>query len=439
MDYIPYLRKKNTMERMKFLGKYLKYILLVILIIFTLFLRLLKFNIIISLILSALFCALILVFIYLSFKKLAEKAGYVDKWHDLYGIKIQNIPYDTNNLIINTFKKDCINYKEEIGDVNNGKDYLKNERNVYDLYVPYSSLKRKDKYNGIILFIHGGGWIKGDKKHFEFLASRFAKYGYITAALNYTLLIEKYKEHNIFRILDEITACINSIKNKLKEEGFDENKLELAIGGASAGGHLSLLYGYSIKNSPLPIKFIINIVGVVSLESERWFKLEENKEALDNIEPNDIENAIKEKKIKNMFEEDETLLLSVMNAFIGNKYNKNEINEILVNKKIKKDNEKYIKMQKIVQNAFPYKYVNSNTVPTLCIYGGIDSVVGVAQYSILKKLAEKYGNKIELVYMKNGGHLLEDFKTTDGVKAMREMHYQILCFAQTYFTLDKKN
>jgi pimeloyl-ACP methyl ester carboxylesterase len=140
-----------------------------------------------------------------------------------------------------------------------------------------------------------------------------------------------------------------------------------------------------------------------------------------------------------MFEEDEQTILFIMNGFLGNKYNKDEINEILLNKKIKKDNEKYIGMLKAVQYAFPYKYVNSDTVPTLCIYGGLDTLVGVAQYSSLKKLAEKYGNKIELVYMKNGGHLLDDYKTTDGVKSMREMNFQILSFAKTYFTFDKKN
>ena len=179
-----------------------------------------------------------------------------------------------------------------------------------------------------------------------------------------------------------------------------------------------------------------NNVGVVSFESEYWYKVEADKEAIDSIEPNDIENAIKENKIKNIFEEDEKGILFFMNEFIGKKYSKNEINEMLVNKKINKSNEKYIEMLKIAQNTFPYKYVNSNTVPTLCMYGGLDTLVGVAQYRTLKKLAEKYGNKIELVYMKNGGHMLDDFKTTDGVKALREMHYQILNFSKTYFTLD---
>ena len=57
-----------------------------------------------------------------------------------------------------------------------------------------------------------------------------------------------------------------NIKHKLKNLGFDENKLELAIGGVSSGAHLSLLYGYSMKNIPIPLKFLINIVGPLSLE-----------------------------------------------------------------------------------------------------------------------------------------------------------------------------
>ena len=36
--------------------------------------------------------------------------------------------------------------------------------------------------------------------------------------------------------------------------------------------------------------------------------------------------------------------------------------------------------------------------------------------------------------MKNGGHMLNDYKTENGKKAMKEIHYQILNFAKTYFT-----
>ena len=75
--------------------------------------------------------------------------------------------------------------------------------------------------------------------------------------MDYTLLSDDYKEYNnnIFRILDEITSCINSIKNKLQKEGFNEIKLDIALGGYSSGAHLALLYGYSMNNasqSPIP-------------------------------------------------------------------------------------------------------------------------------------------------------------------------------------------
>ena len=204
----------------------------------------------------------------------------------------------------------------------------------------------------------------------------------------------------------------------------------------SAGAHLSLLYAYSIKKTPIPIKFVINIVGPISLEPKYWRLINKGEESLDNIEPENINNGIKEKRIVEI--EDETILLNFMNAFTGNKYNDKEINEMMENKKIKKDNEHYKEMLKFCENAFPIKYINNNTVPTLCEYGGRDSIIGVAQYSYLKQYSMKYGNKIELVYLKEGEHLLID-ETEEGMNSVREMHYQILYFAKTYFRLDKED
>ena len=417
----------------------LKKIFIGIIIIFILSLLLLKFKLHLNIFLSLIISVLIIYAIFELLKRIIMKelgkAGFEEKWHNLYGDKITNIPYFKNDMIINSFKKDGENYNDEIGNVNDGRDYQKNERNYYDLYIPYLALKKKDKYNGIMLFIHGGGWIEGDKNTFEFLCSRYAKFGYITATMNHTLLTKKYKESNVFRILDEINSCINDIIYQLKNLGFDESKLELALGGGSSGAHLTMLYGYSIKNCPLPIKFIINLVGPVSLEPEYFYKVK-NDESLESIEPQDIEIAMKDKKLEKCLEDD-LFLINLMNSFIGNKYTDEEIKTMIENKKIKTDSEKYKQMIKIVQNAFPVKFINSITVPTLCEYGGKDNVVGVVQYSYLKKLAEKYGNKIVLIYMKDSYHMLESYETKDGMNAIKEMHYQIMNFAKTYFTSDK--
>ena len=76
-----------------------------------------------------------------------EKAGYFEIWNDLFGIRMQNLSYARNDIIVNSFKKGGDNYNDSIGEINNGKDYPKNERNIYTLYIPYSSLKETDKYN----------------------------------------------------------------------------------------------------------------------------------------------------------------------------------------------------------------------------------------------------------------------------------------------------
>ena len=117
------------------------------------------------------------------FYYLLDKAGYIESWNELYGQNISNIEYAKNGKIENSFKKGGANYKDEIGEINGGKDYEKNERNIYDLYIPYSTEFTKNKHNGIILFIHGGSWTSGDKGDMEYLTRRYAKYGIISLLL----------------------------------------------------------------------------------------------------------------------------------------------------------------------------------------------------------------------------------------------------------------
>ena len=155
---------------------------------------------------------------------LLEINGFKEKWYDIYGNRTINISYLENDVVPNTYKKNGLNYLEELGEVNEGKDYTKHDVNVYDLYIPYSSLKRKDKHNGIILFVHGGGFENNTKEETECFAVRFAKLGFITANIEYSNCLDIYKEKSVYRILDEITACIKSIKKELISQGFDGDK-----------------------------------------------------------------------------------------------------------------------------------------------------------------------------------------------------------------------
>jgi acetyl esterase/lipase len=370
------------------------------------------------------------------FNYITNKAGYIESWNELYGQNISNIEYAKNGKIENSFKKGGANYKDEIGEINGGKDYEKNERNIYDLYIPYSTEFTKNKHNGIILFIHGGSWTSGDKGGMEYLTRRYAKYGYITATLSYTLLLENYTDSNIFKMLDEITACIQSIKDELISRNFDADKLELALGGTSSGAHVALLYTYSMKNSPIPIKFVIDIVGPVSLEPKCWYKPIDFNNPLDTLSPESIQKGKDENKIQKVY--DDIILLALMNAFLGRKYTQEEVLGIIENGTIKETDSKYQEMLNRVKYAFPVTYVNANTVPTLCQYGGKDFIAGIGHYSCLYSAFKKVGiqDKTKFIYMKYGGHELINFDTDNGLKAMRDLNYDILDFSKTYFTHD---
>ena len=127
------------------------------------------------------------------------------------------------------------------------------------MYIPYEAKLRnkQNKHIGIILFIHGGKWVERTKDDTEQYSSRYAKYGYITANVEYTILSDNYTNHNIFRILDEITSCIKHLKQEIIAQGFKENNLEFAMGGVSEGAYIALLYAYKIKNLIFDIKFLI--------------------------------------------------------------------------------------------------------------------------------------------------------------------------------------
>ena len=320
--------------------------------------------------------------------------------------KIPNLPYDEDGKIINSFKKQGENYIENLEEINNGSDYNKNERNYYDLYIPETAENRKNETNGIFLWIHGGGWIEGSKESMEGFCQLTAAQGYISATLSYTLLIQNFTDYNIFKIIDEITSCIKAIKKYLKQRGFDENKLKLAIGGYSAGAHLTLLYSYLIKKLDIiPVSFLIDMAGPIALEKKYFLKIASVEDSLEDIKDiESIEKVNKEGKLIPIFNEWYLILLS--NRFYGHKYTEQELKEMIDEKgNIIKNNEKYQKMYNVIKYAFITEIEDlHNNLETLCFYGGLDEAVGVTVFANLKKKADKDGRKLELIYSRYATH-----------------------------------
>lgn len=351
-----------------------------------------------------------------------------------FGIKYSNLSYDEEGVIINSFKKGGENYYEEMGEINEGKNYEKNERNFYDLYIPQFALDRKDEKNGIILWIHGGAWIAGEKESMDFFCQLYAQQGYISATVGYTILDAHFKELNIYKILDEITASIKAIKKELIRQGFTGD-LRLAIGGYSAGGHLSLLYSYLIKKFDiLPIDFVINYVGPIGLRSNHFLKLVNENNTFENIEDiNIINQALKDGKITPIY--NDTVALVLMNLFYGNKFSMDEIISMLDEKgNIKEDDERYQQMLKVVKFSYITEIVDNHPdIPIICIYGGIDDVVGVSAYAYLKEKADKDKRHLDLFYSRYEGHMLIYPNTLEGIKTLWDAGSLTMSYLKKYF------
>jgi len=153
------------------------------------------------------------------------------------------------------------------GRVLTGLSYGEGAANKYDLYL-HKSIKPESEAP-LLLLVHGGAWMGGNRSDMAYACKYYGKKGCITATMDYSLISEKRPEVTIKTMLDEIAACTAALKKQLEKEGYHVSGM--AIGGTSAGGHLSMLYAYSRgKDSAIPIAFVFDKVGPVSVTKDFW-------------------------------------------------------------------------------------------------------------------------------------------------------------------------
>jgi acetyl esterase/lipase len=138
----------------------------------------------------------------------------------------------------------------------------------------------------VLLFVHGGGWTKGNKKGFEKLARLFARNGVGTAVTNYRLSPGvQHPAHT----QDVARALAWVHKNIAKYGGRPD---ELFLSGHSAGGHLVALLGTDpsyLDAAGVPgkaVKGVIPISGVFTFRPGSMQKVfGEDKEAYKKAAP----------------------------------------------------------------------------------------------------------------------------------------------------------
>ncbi|MBQ8210057.1 MAG: alpha/beta hydrolase fold domain-containing protein [Clostridia bacterium] len=141
------------------------------------------------------------------------------------------------------------------------------ERNILDLYVPRTNTKCE---MGLVLYIHGGGWILNDKDStgYSNAAKNYAlSNGYACAAINYSYLSE---DVNMYDLLDDITDALTAISAAGNQVAVTIDKTILY--GYSAGAHLSLLYAYSMADvAPIEPVAVVSFAGPTNLSAEEYW------------------------------------------------------------------------------------------------------------------------------------------------------------------------
>ena len=220
--------------------------------------------------------------------------------------------------------------------------YGSHERQILDLNIP----KDNDGEIGLVLFIHGGAWIAGDKEGYKSGVKAAAEtYGFAGASINYRYISE---DVDLNDVLDDIDLALKCIKQKGEENGVNINKVLLT--GDSAGGHLSMLYAYSrAQNAAIKPAAVVSNSGPADLTDENFY----------------INNAMGD-------EEFVSLLFSYASGQTFN-YAQRESAKAALRK------------------VSPLFYVNENTVPTVINHGMKDTIVPYSNAVSLDAKLTQYG------------------------------------------------
>ncbi len=119
--------------------------------------------------------------------------------------------------------------------------------NVLDVYRP----KDAEGKLPVLINIHGGGWIYGDKELYQFYCMEMAQHGFAVVNFSYSLAPEAHFPTSYI----ETNTVVNWVLNEDNAEqyGFDTTKVFFA--GDSAGAHTAAMYACMCINPDFAKKF----------------------------------------------------------------------------------------------------------------------------------------------------------------------------------------
>ncbi|TXD82345.1 alpha/beta hydrolase [Subsaximicrobium wynnwilliamsii] len=136
----------------------------------------------------------------------------------------------------------------------------------FDLYLPANrTLDTK-----VMIMIHGGGWISGDKADMNFLKDLMRLDLPNIAIVNMNYRLADANNPPIPMQIDDISTVVDMLKAKQDEYVISD---DIGFVGVSAGAHLSLLWSYA-HDSNSQVKMVGSVVGPTNLTDPAYLESE---------------------------------------------------------------------------------------------------------------------------------------------------------------------
>ena len=222
---------------------------------------------------------------------------------------------------------------------------------LLDLYMP----EKLDKPVPGLIFIHGGGWKSGNRTDYRYYAIRYAKRGFVVASISYRFA----KEAPFPAAVQDAKCAVRWMRANAAKYNVNPDKIA-AIGG-SAGGHLSMMIGFSSDAPELEgdggnpgvssrVQAVVDLYGPTDLDCE------------------------------------EARNVDVVKDFMGKPYDQ---------------------APKLYEQASPMRYITKDDPPTLVFQGTIDDVVPQSQSDKLVAKLKEVGVPCEYVIFEGWPHTMD--------------------------------
>jgi acetyl esterase/lipase len=252
------------------------------------------------------------------------------------------------------------------GETTQTLSYIVNSNNMaqtLDLVVPDATMPGKIALPPLIIYIHGGGWLSGDKS--QNAAISLVSHGFAVASLNYRLTDEAKFPAQV----DDCRAAIRFLRQNADKFHFDGNRIGLF--GNSAGGHLvSLLALTDDEKMPgdaaVPAPISAKVQAVCDWNGVTDFKT--------------VLKQLPEEKGKD----------KMVSQLLGGMPDQ---------------------LPEIAAKASPITYVSKAAPPFLIIHGNADDVVPYAQSIELNDALKKAGTDVQMITIEKGTHNLFNDET----------------------------